>query len=60
MPWCLNDECKGCYDKYLGFDFENFVFTGGLNQDKDADDSALSPQWLRLVETEYKQILLRS
>ena len=54
---CLNNENENRREQYPNFYFEKHVCVGELVQSEDIDDFDLSPELLRLVETEDKQIL---
>ena len=53
----LNNEHENDSANGQGFDFERVVYAGELGNEEDMEDDDLSPDLLRLVEQDEKQIL---
>ena len=52
-----NNEHENDFANGQGFDFERVVYAGELSNEKDMKDDDLSPDLLRLVEQDERQIL---
>ena len=54
---CLDNEHKDHWNSYPELDFERLSCVGETDFDEDIDDWALSPEMMRLMDNEERQIL---